>query len=82
MALTWTLALLSAYPPRARQQVEDEADAALTDGPADPARLSWTTAVVSEAMRLYRVVARHQMPAGRRRHAGTAWRCGPAAWAP
>jgi cytochrome P450 len=52
MALTWSLALLSAYP-QARQQLEDEVDAAPGDGPADPATLPWTTAVVSEAMRLY-----------------------------
>jgi cytochrome P450 len=52
MALTWSLALLSAYP-QARQQLEDEADAVLGDGPADPDKLPWTTAVVSEAMRLY-----------------------------
>jgi cytochrome P450 len=52
MALTWSLALLSAYP-RARQRLEDEADAVLGDGPADPGQLPWTTAVVSEAMRLY-----------------------------
>jgi cytochrome P450 len=52
MALTWTLALLSAHP-EALRQVEDEADAVLGDGPADPARLPWTTVVVSEAMRLY-----------------------------
>jgi cytochrome P450 len=52
MALTWSLALLSAYP-QARQHLEDEVDAALGDGPADPDKLPWTTAVVSEAMRLY-----------------------------
>jgi cytochrome P450 len=52
MALTWSLALLSAYP-RARQRVEDEVDAVLGDGPADPEKLPWTTAVISEAMRLY-----------------------------
>jgi cytochrome P450 len=52
MALTWSLALLSAYP-QARQQLEDEVDAVLGDGPADPDKLPWTTAVVSEAMRLY-----------------------------
>jgi cytochrome P450 len=52
MALTWTLALLSAHP-QVRRQVEDEADAVVGEGPADPARLPWTTAVVSEAMRLY-----------------------------
>jgi len=52
MALTWSLALLSAYP-QARQRVEDEVDAVLGDGPADPDKLPWTTAVISEAMRLY-----------------------------
>lgn len=52
MALTWSLALLSAYP-QARQQLEDEVDAVLADGPTDPDKLPWTTAVVSEAMRLY-----------------------------
>jgi cytochrome P450 len=50
MALTWSLALLSAYP-QARQRLEDEADAVLGDGPADPGQLPWTAAVVSEAMR-------------------------------
>jgi cytochrome P450 len=52
MALTWSLALLSAYP-QARQRLEDEVDAVLGDGPADPDKLPWTTAVISEAMRLY-----------------------------
>jgi cytochrome P450 len=52
MALTWSLALLSAYP-RARRRLEDEADAVLGAGPADPGQLPWTTAVVSEAIRLY-----------------------------
>ena len=52
MALTWSLALLSAYP-QARQRLEDEVDAVLGDGPADPDKLPWTSAVVSEAMRLY-----------------------------
>jgi cytochrome P450 len=52
MALTWSLALLSSYP-QARQRVEDEADAMPGDGPGDPDQLPWTTAVVSEAMRLY-----------------------------
>ena len=47
MALTWSLALLSSYP-QARQRVEDEADAV----PGDLDQLPWTTAVVSEAMRL------------------------------
>jgi cytochrome P450 len=52
MALTWSLALLSGYP-QARQRLEDEVDAMLGDGPADPDKLPWTSAVVSEAMRLY-----------------------------
>jgi cytochrome P450 len=52
MALTWSLALLSAYP-QARQRLEDEVDAVLGDDPADLANLPWTAAVVSEAMRLY-----------------------------
>jgi cytochrome P450 len=52
MALTWSLALLSAYP-QARQRLEDEVDAVLGDGPADPDKMPWTTAVISEAMRLY-----------------------------
>lgn len=54
-ALSWTLALLSAYPP-ARERLEEE----LTDvlGDRDPQaddleRLVWTRAVISEAMRLY-----------------------------
>jgi cytochrome P450 len=52
MALTWSLALLSAYP-HARQRLEDETDALPGDGPADLEKLPWTTAVISEAMRLY-----------------------------
>ena len=52
MALTWSLALLSAYP-QARQRLEAEVDAVVGDGPADPGTLPWTSAVVSEAMRLY-----------------------------
>jgi cytochrome P450 len=52
MALTWSLALLSAYP-QARERLETEVDAALGDGPADLEKLPWTTAVISEAMRLY-----------------------------
>lgn len=52
MALTWSLALLSAYP-QARERLEDEVDAVVGVGPTDPDKLPWTTAVVSEAMRLY-----------------------------
>ena len=52
MALTWSLALLSAYP-QARQRLEDEVDSVLGEGPADLGKLPWTTAVISEAMRLY-----------------------------
>ena len=53
--MSWTLALLSAYPS-ARQQLEAEVDSVLGDrdpeaGDAD--KLPWTRAVVSEAMRLY-----------------------------
>jgi cytochrome P450 len=53
--MSWTLALLSAYPS-ARQQLEAEVDSVLGDrdpeaGDAD--KLTWTRAVVSEAMRLY-----------------------------
>jgi cytochrome P450 len=54
-ALSWTLALLSAYP-WAREQLEAELDSVLGDrdpeaGDAD--KLPWTRAVVSEVMRLY-----------------------------
>ncbi len=53
--LSWSLALLSAYPS-ARQQLEAEVDWLLGDrdpdaGDAD--KLPWTRAVVAEAMRLY-----------------------------
>jgi cytochrome P450 len=53
--LSWSLALLSAYPS-AREQLEAELDAVLGDrdpdaGDAD--KLPWTRAVVAEAMRLY-----------------------------
>jgi len=52
MALAWSLALLSAYP-QARQRLEEEVHAVLGDGPADPGKLPWTTAVISEATHLY-----------------------------
>jgi cytochrome P450 len=53
--LSWSLALLSAYPS-ARQQLEAEVDSVLGDrdpdaGDAD--KLPWARAVVAEAMRLY-----------------------------
>ena len=53
--LSWSLALLSAYPS-ARQQLEAEVDSVLGDrdpdaGDAD--KLPWTRAVVAETMRLY-----------------------------
>jgi len=54
-ALTWSLALLSAYPA-ARERLEEELAAVLADrdpAAADVARLPWATAVVSEALRLY-----------------------------
>jgi cytochrome P450 len=54
-AMSWALALLSAYPS-ARQQLEAEVDSVLGDrdpeaGDAD--KLPWTRAVVAETMRLY-----------------------------
>jgi len=55
VALSWALALLSAYPA-ARDQLEAEADAVLggrAPEAADADRLPWTTAVVAETMRLY-----------------------------
>jgi cytochrome P450 len=54
-ALAWSLALLSAYPA-ARERLEEEVDAVINDRVTDAgavARLPWTQAVVSEAMRLY-----------------------------
>jgi len=54
-ALSWSLALLSAYPA-ARDRLEDELDTVLGDrdpGPADADKLPWTRAVISEALRLY-----------------------------
>jgi cytochrome P450 len=53
--LSWSLALLSAYPS-ARRQLETEVDSLLggRDPDADDAdKLPWTRAVVAEAMRLY-----------------------------
>lgn len=53
--LCWSLALLSAYPA-ARQRLEEEVDAVLGDRDPhaeDASRLPWTSAVISEAMRLY-----------------------------
>jgi cytochrome P450 len=54
-ALTWSLALLSAYPA-ARERLEEELASVLADrdpAAADVARLPWARAVVSEALRLY-----------------------------
>jgi cytochrome P450 len=54
-SLSWTLALLSAYP-WARDQLETELDSVLGDRDpeaGDAGNLPWTRAVVSEAMRLY-----------------------------
>ena len=53
--LSWSLALLSAYPS-ARQQLEAEVDSVLGDrdpDAGDAAKLPWTRAVVAETMRLY-----------------------------
>jgi cytochrome P450 len=53
--MSWTLALLSAYPS-ARQQLEAEVDSVLGDRDPeaeDADKLTWTRAVVSEALRLY-----------------------------
>jgi cytochrome P450 len=53
--MSWTLALLSAYPS-ARQQLEAEVDSVLGERDpeaADADKLMWARAVVSEAMRLY-----------------------------
>jgi cytochrome P450 len=54
-ALGWSLALLSAYPA-ARERLEEELGAVLGDrdpDASDVAQLSWTRAVVAEALRLY-----------------------------
>jgi cytochrome P450 len=53
--LSWSLALLSAFPA-ARGRLEDEVDSVLggrEPAAADFARLPWTLAVISESMRLY-----------------------------
>ncbi len=55
VTLSWALALVSAYPA-ARDQLEAEVDAVLggrEPEAADMDRLPWTTAVISETMRLY-----------------------------
>lgn len=54
-ALSWTLALLSAFPA-ARARLEEEVDFVLggrEPRAADIAKLPWTASVISEAMRLY-----------------------------
>jgi cytochrome P450 len=54
-ALSWTLALLSAFPA-ARARLEEEVDWVLggrEPEAADVTRLPWTASVISEAMRLY-----------------------------
>jgi cytochrome P450 len=54
-ALSWTLALLSAFPA-ARSRLEEEVDWVLggrEPEAADVAKLPWTASVISEAMRLY-----------------------------
>lgn len=54
-ALTWTLMLLSQHPD-ARKCLEDEVDDVLSGRQAaagDAGKLEWTTAVISESMRLY-----------------------------
>jgi len=53
--LSWSLALLAAYP-QARARMEEEVDSVLggnIPAAADAARLPWTSAVVAEAMRLF-----------------------------
>lgn len=55
VSLTWAIFLLS-QAPRAREAVEAEVDAHLTDQEPTPetlGKLVWTRAVVEEAMRLY-----------------------------
>jgi cytochrome P450 len=54
-ALSWTLALLSAYPA-ARDRLEGELDTVLGDRDPDPGdadKLPWARAVICEALRLY-----------------------------
>jgi cytochrome P450 len=54
-ALSWTLALLSAFPA-ARARLEEEVDWVLggrEPKAADVTKLPWTVSVISEAMRLY-----------------------------
>ena len=54
-ALSWSLAMLSAFPA-ARARLEDEIDSVLAGREpeaADVTRLPWTSAVIAEAMRLY-----------------------------
>jgi cytochrome P450 len=53
--LSWSLALLAAYPA-ARSRLEQEVDSVLgghAPTAADAARLPWTTAVIAETMRMY-----------------------------
>jgi len=53
--MAWSLALLSAFPS-ARERLEQEVDSVLggrPPGPDDVGKLSWTAAVVAEALRLY-----------------------------
>lgn len=53
--LSWSLALLAAYPA-ARSRLEEEVDSVLggrVPTSADAAQLPWTTAVIAEAMRIY-----------------------------
>ena len=80
MALTWSLALLSAYP-QARLRLEDEVDAVLGDGPADPDKLPWASAVVSEAMRLFPRPGRSNGPRWPTMRCAVR-RCPRAAWSP
>jgi cytochrome P450 len=53
--LSWSLALLAAYPA-ARSRLEHEVDSVLggrAPTSADTPRLGWTTAVIAEALRIY-----------------------------